>query len=120
MLEVINRWAPPCENNTGACAARVRDALDVETGEEIDPDNLETLIVLAESIIISENGKQPYPPETIKAGALLALGRGAEIPPAQDVRSISTRLRDIQWLINEAQSEFAKLRQEIESKGTSI
>ncbi|HJN26066.1 MAG TPA: hypothetical protein QGG18_10385, partial [Rhodospirillales bacterium] len=77
----------PCENNTGACAARVRDALDVETGEEIDPDNLETLIVLAESIIISENGKQPYPPETIKAGALLALGRGAEIPPAQDVRS---------------------------------
>jgi len=71
--EVIDRWAPPSENNTDAYATHVRDLLDVDTGEEIDVDDPSTLMVLAESIIKHENSVQPYPRDVIEAGAKMAL-----------------------------------------------
>ena len=71
--EIIDRWAPPSENNTDAYAQHVRDLLDVETGELIDVDNPATLLTLAESIIQHENGVQPYPRDVIEAGVKLAL-----------------------------------------------
>ena len=72
--EIIDRWAPPVENDTDAYAAMVRRSLDVETGEEIDPDNPAVLFVLVESIIRHENGVQPYGEATLKVGVDLALG----------------------------------------------
>jgi len=71
--EVIDRWAPPSENNTDAYADRVRDTLGVEDGEEIDLDHQDTLKTVCTAIIQHENGVQPYSEETIKAGVELAL-----------------------------------------------
>lgn len=71
--EFIDRWAPPCENDTDAYTNHVRDLLDVETGEEIDVDDPATLILLAESIIHHELGVQPYPRDVIEIGAKMAL-----------------------------------------------
>ena len=71
--EIIDRWAPPVENDTDAYVARVRDALDVATGEPIDPDDPVTLKKLAAAIIRHENGEQPYSEVTLIAGVNLAL-----------------------------------------------
>lgn len=71
--EIIDRWAPPSENDTTGYAKHVRELLHVETGEVIDPDDPETLCILATSIIKHENGQQPYSNETIKAGVEMAL-----------------------------------------------
>ena len=48
--EIIDRWAPPSENNTNAYAAMVRKALGVEQSEEIDIDDPEVLLRLASAI----------------------------------------------------------------------
>ncbi len=71
--EIIDRWAPPVENNTDVYAARVRDALDVTTGEPIDPDDPVILKKLAAAIIRHENGEQPYSEATLLAGVNMAL-----------------------------------------------
>ena len=71
--EVIDRWAPPSENDTEAYAAHVRDLLDVDTGETIDIDDPAVLEVLAESIIQHENGTQPYSRVVIEDGVRMAL-----------------------------------------------
>jgi len=73
VAEIIDRWAPPSENNTDAYAGHVRELLDVESGEEIDVDDATVLLVLAESIIKHENGVQPYPRDVIEAGVKMAL-----------------------------------------------
>ena len=71
--EVIDRWAPPFENDSDAYAARVREALDVEKGEKIDISDPEILRELAEAIIHHENGEQPYSEATLRAGVDMAL-----------------------------------------------
>lgn len=70
--EVIDRWAPPSENNTDAYIAHVRDLLDVEKGEKIDPDDLPTLVTLSQAIVKHENGSDPYPPRWYELAAELA------------------------------------------------
>jgi len=71
--EIIDRWAPPVENDTDAYVNHVRELLDVETGEEIDVDDFDTLVILAKSIIKHENGVQPYYEQVIKTGVRMAL-----------------------------------------------
>lgn len=71
--EIIDRWAPPVENDTDAYVARVRDSLDVDKGEEIDVEDHETLQTLAEAIIKHENGVQPYSDSILRAGVDMAL-----------------------------------------------
>lgn len=74
VAEVIDRWAPPVENDTDAYTAHVRKLLDVEKGEEIDIDDPEILAVLAKAIIHHENGEQPYDDARIERGVKMALG----------------------------------------------
>jgi hypothetical protein len=66
---IINRWAPPSENNTGAYVAAVANALKVAPNSVIDiaarlPD-------LLRAIITHENGTQPYSDATIREGVRL-------------------------------------------------
>lgn len=72
--EIIDRWAPPIENDTNAYAARVRMALDVDKGEIINPEDPDTLLALAAAIIHHENGQQPYSQAELREGVDLALG----------------------------------------------
>lgn len=63
---VINRWAPPVENDTGAYVRAVAARLHVEPGQTI---NLQEYAVeLTQAIIKHENGLQPYGISTIETG----------------------------------------------------
>lgn len=69
---IINRWAPPVENDTGAYAAAVAKAVGVTVDEPIrlaDTDNMRGVVL---AIIRHENGEQPYSMDVINHGLLLA------------------------------------------------
>lgn len=66
--EVISRWAPPIENDTGAYVRAVANRLGVDPRAPINPTYIPALI---EAIIQHENGQQPYPPELIARGVEL-------------------------------------------------
>ena len=68
--DIINRWAPPVENDTGAYVAYVARMTNVDPDEVIDINEKMTPIVTA--IIRHENGSNPYPDELIQKGIGLA------------------------------------------------
>lgn len=57
---IVNRWAPPSENNTGAYAASVARELGVDPNQPLDMNNWEVRQKLIAAKIRVENGKQPY------------------------------------------------------------
>ncbi|OTA14168.1 structural protein [Xenorhabdus vietnamensis] len=57
---IISRWAPDNENNTGAYINGVANEMNVVPHQLISTFDKPTLIALAKSIILHENGKQPY------------------------------------------------------------
>lgn len=71
---IINRWAPPVENDTEAYYVTVARKLGVAPDAEIDIDDLDTLVGLCKAIIRHENGPGPepdggwYPDEVIIEG----------------------------------------------------
>ncbi len=69
---IINRWAPPTENNTEAYVAHVAQKLAVEPDDWIDIDTVEVMQPLVEAIILRENGRQPYKPQLILDGLRMA------------------------------------------------
>lgn len=83
---IINRWAPPVENNTAAYSGFVAKQLGVGTDEQIDVYDYKVMREIVEAIITMENGKQPYDEECIQAGLVLA---GIE-PPAKEVLKTTT------------------------------
>lgn len=66
--EIINRWAPPIENDTGAYVRAVSSSLGVAPNTPIDDSNLPALIA---AIIQHENGQQPYSGDVIARGVQL-------------------------------------------------
>jgi hypothetical protein len=75
--EIINRWAPPSENNTGAYVNQVAAQLGVSPDAPLDLKQQETLFGLVRAITGHENGGQLHSAETINAGVSMALGGGA-------------------------------------------
>ncbi|MBC3491888.1 structural protein P5 [Pseudomonas taiwanensis] len=73
VLETINRWAPHNENDTKAYATAVAKRLGVGITEPINIKNLATLRGMVVSIIIHENGGNPYEAAVIDEGVLRAL-----------------------------------------------
>lgn len=69
VAKIIDRWAPPNENNTGAYANHVAQQLGVGVNEAISVGDRLTQLVPA--IIQHENGQQPYSADTIAAGLAL-------------------------------------------------
>ena len=68
--KIINRWAPPVENDTGAYVKHVAQRVGVNADEVIRvADHLEDLVAV---IIRHENGVNPYDPEVIMEGCQLA------------------------------------------------
>jgi len=58
--EIIERWAPPVENNTDAYAKRVASALGIGPDDEaVDVYDYATMRALVLAIIQHENGKGP-------------------------------------------------------------
>jgi hypothetical protein len=73
--QIIDRWAPPVENNTEAYIAQVAKACGVGPDDAIDIGDKAVLRVLVASIIQHENGQQPYGAAVIELGIDLALGK---------------------------------------------
>ncbi|MBU8540179.1 structural protein [Falsiroseomonas tokyonensis] len=69
---IINRWAPPVENQTSAYAVAVSRALGNAPTDQIDLHDYETMRKLVEAIIRHELGGNPYDAATIAAGLKLA------------------------------------------------
>lgn len=73
VLETINRWAPASENDTQAYAATVAKRLGVRITDPIDIRSLATLRGMVVSIIIHENGLNPYRDSILDEGIRRAL-----------------------------------------------
>lgn len=73
VLETINRWAPSNENDTQAYASAVAKRLGVCTTDPINIKDPATLRGMVLSIIIHENGGNPYPDAIINEGVRRAL-----------------------------------------------
>ncbi|MBJ9142284.1 hypothetical protein [Citrobacter koseri] len=73
--EIINRWAPPTDNNdTTAYIKAVCEKLGVSADEPLDSSNPDTLKALCAAIIHHENGSQPYSDQQLTSGVSAALG----------------------------------------------
>ena len=73
VLETINRWAPSNENDTQAYASAVAKRLGVKPADPINIKDPATLCGMVLSIIIHENGGNPYPDAIINEGVRRAL-----------------------------------------------
>ena len=70
--KIINRWAPPVENNTEAYVQSVAAALGVAANDIINVHDFDVMKPLVKAIIKHENGVQPYPDSVINYGLSLA------------------------------------------------
>lgn len=57
---IINRWAPPNENDTQAYISSVAQATGVAPDQRIDTHDSRFMMKLLQAIIQHENGVQPY------------------------------------------------------------
>lgn len=58
--KIINRWAPPVENDSEAYVNSVAKQVGVDADKVIDVTDSRVMIPLLEAIITHENGSQPY------------------------------------------------------------
>ena len=84
--EIIERWAPPSENDTQSYVRSVRKAAGVQPGEHIDCHDFGTLSRIVKAIIKHENGVQPYTNAQITKGLVLA---GVEPPKPKRSRTVT-------------------------------
>lgn len=67
---IINRWAPPTENDTGAYVQSVAASLGVKPDQPIDIRKPEVMTQLSDAIVRKENGKNPYSREQMIESAM--------------------------------------------------
>lgn len=73
--DIINRWAPPDDNNnTSAYIEAVCAQLGVTPDQPLDASNPDTLKALCAAIIHHENGSQPYSDQQLSTGVTAAIG----------------------------------------------
>ncbi|MGX4910967.1 hypothetical protein ACUYGN_17420 [Enterobacter chengduensis] len=73
--DIINRWAPPSDNNnTDAYIKAVCAQLGVTADQQLDASNPDTLKALCAAIIQHENGSQPYSDQRLSTGVSAAIG----------------------------------------------
>jgi len=60
ITEIIQRWAPPNENDTQAYINSVSQATGIDADKPIDLSDSRKLFPLLQAIINHENGSQPY------------------------------------------------------------
>lgn len=70
--QIINRYAPENENDTGAYIDSVAGQLGILPDDKINLADKVTLLILIKAIIRHENGEQPYSNETLLNGIKMA------------------------------------------------
>lgn len=66
--KIVNRWAPPVENNTEAYIKAVALAVGVKPNEPIDVDRMDVMLPLVKAIIAHENAGYSYPESVVIDG----------------------------------------------------
>lgn len=97
VAEIINRWAPPIENQTSAYVNAVAEAMGVDKDAELDTSDPEILLPLVRAMVKHENG-ETIPDDVIMEGITLALG------PAPVTVDKTPRQKQIQGVIRHAQT----------------
>jgi len=69
--EIIERYAPPVENDTQSYIKQVSKLADIPVNQNIDFNNKQTMLKLLKAMIKIENGIQPYTDEQILKGISL-------------------------------------------------
>ena len=72
LSEVITRWAPPSENDTGAYIRAVAGSTGFKPGQLLDLRDKATLRMLSKAIMRHENGSDPADDRTIADAVDLA------------------------------------------------
>ena len=67
--QIIERWAPPNENNTQSYIESVANRSGIDADTYIEPEDLPALMA---AMIYHENGQQPYSMELIEEGVSIA------------------------------------------------
>jgi hypothetical protein len=80
IADVIERWAPPNENNTQAYIQAVAKSMRVDPKQELDLYDFNTMKNLVIAIIRHENGQMPYSDAEIHAGLIAA---GLQLPQSR-------------------------------------
>jgi hypothetical protein len=78
--QMINRWAPPSENDTAGYIAEVAAAVGVGDDDPIVVREPAIMIALVKAIVRQENGQQPYPDDLIAEALTMA---GVQPPAPQ-------------------------------------
>ena len=69
---IIDRYAPPVENNTNSYASHVANHMGIGADERVNLRDTLAMTLMIEAIIQHENGSQPYPHYIIADAILLA------------------------------------------------
>lgn len=69
---IIDRWAPPFENDTDSYVKHVSAVVGVDPDQFIDVHNKAVMTALVTTIIEHENGDQPYDIKLIQDGVMMA------------------------------------------------
>lgn len=81
---IIDKYAPPSENNTAAYISTVAKAIGVGPADKLNLKDPATMQRLMTAMIKHENGVQPYSAEQIAGGAAAAIGGDTvPLPPAK-------------------------------------
>ena len=78
--KIINRWAPPVENDTDSYIASVSSQMGVHRDANLDLHIYGFMLPLVKAIILHENGSMPYSLATLNQGLRLA---GIEPPKSE-------------------------------------
>jgi hypothetical protein len=87
--EIVARWAPPVENDTGAYADHLARIAGIDEHETLDIYDWNTVRSIVLGIITHENGIQPYDADTIDAGLI----RAGYKKPAAEVKTAKLKER---------------------------
>lgn len=106
--KIINRWAPPVENNTSAYVRAVSKAIGVEPDEVIDVDEMAVMKPLVVAIIAHECAGYRYPDAVINEGLHMAGISDAKPKPLVKETSFVTKAAGGGALALAACAEYAK------------
>lgn len=85
-MDVISKWAPASENDTGAYAKSVAAKLGIGVNDKMNLRDPATLKAFTAAVIEHENGSQPYSEAQIDAGVNAAMGKGKTRSATPDVQ----------------------------------
>lgn len=85
-MDVISKWAPASENDTGAYAKSVAAKLGIGVNDKMNLRDPATLKAFTAAVIEHENGSQPYSEAQIDAGVNAAMGKGKIRSATPDVQ----------------------------------